>query len=66
MKDIHYSVNTNKNSKQQVKIHFDCVLILFHQFSCIFQLLMIIRHAEILRCFCSAKMIYEDSDTPLQ
>lgn len=22
MKDIHYSVNTNKNSKQQVKLHF--------------------------------------------
>lgn len=42
MKDIHYSVNTNKNSKQQVKIHFACVLILFHQFFCIFQLLMII------------------------
>lgn len=28
MKDIHYSVNTNKNSKQQVKRHF-CLFINF-------------------------------------
>lgn len=37
MKDIHYSVNTNKNSKQQVKIiFFAFVFILSDQFIYIF------------------------------